>query len=83
MSNTTCFELKIQCPPSQSCLQTIRLFTSLFTKSCQAIPADFPATNFDWSAQDIVYHVSKSKVKRPDIQNKNGVNCKEKAYTID
>ena len=31
MSNTTCFELKIQCPPSQSCLQTISLFTLLFT----------------------------------------------------
>ena len=32
MSNTTCFNLKIQCPPSQLCLQTIRLFTSLFTR---------------------------------------------------
>ena len=32
MSNTTCFELKIQCPPSQLCLQTISLFTSLFTR---------------------------------------------------
>ena len=32
MSNTTCFELKIKCPPSQLCLQTISLFTSLFTR---------------------------------------------------
>ena len=32
MSYITCFELKIQCPPSQLCLQTISLFTSLFTR---------------------------------------------------
>ena len=36
MSNTTCFELKIQCPPSQSCLQTISLFTSLFTRESES-----------------------------------------------
>ena len=36
MSNTTCFELKIQCPPSQLCLQTISLFTSLFTRESES-----------------------------------------------
>jgi len=29
MSNTTCFELKIQCPPSQSCLQSVYLHRCL------------------------------------------------------
>ena len=33
---TTCFELKIQCPPSQLCLQTISLFTSLFTRESES-----------------------------------------------
>ena len=36
ISNTTCFELKIQCPPSQLCLQTISLFTSLFTRESES-----------------------------------------------
>ena len=36
MSNTTCFELKIQCPPSQLYLQTISLFITLFTRESES-----------------------------------------------
>ena len=40
--------------------------------------AGFPITNFDWSAQDIVYHVSRSRVKGQTFKTKMASSSKRR-----
>ena len=78
MSNTTCFELKISvlqvnCVYKQSvCLHRCLL------DHAERFRAGFPITNFDWSAQYIVYHVSRSRVKGQTFKTKMASSSKRR-----